>query len=63
MFKMIQCVSYVIGNLLDWGMNAEMKSVEIICIWGFIYVLMPRPKLMMEGEIYLQAPKVLTSSV
>ena len=53
MFKMIQCVSYVIGNLLDWGMNAEMKSVEIICIWGFIYVLMPRPKLMMEGEIYL----------
>ena len=53
MFKMIQCVSYVIGNLLDWGMNAEMKNVEIICILGFTYVLMPRPKLMMEEEIYL----------
>ena len=63
MFKMIQCVSYVIGNLLDWGMNAEMKNVEIDLHFGFYLCSVPRPKSMTEGEIYLQVPKVLTSSV
>ena len=53
MFKMIQCVPYVIGNLLDWGMNAEMKNVEIDLHFGFYLCSVPRPKSMTEGEIYL----------
>ena len=50
MFKMIQCVSYVIGNLLDWGMNAEMKNVEIDLHFGFYLC---QGQIMIEGEIYL----------
>lgn len=50
---MMYCVSHVIGNLLNWGVNFEMTNVEVDLRFGFTYVPMPRPKFIMEGEIYL----------